>query len=318
MDKITFWKNFELGIELNVSGRFIYNGLQTFHEMKHFAHEEEIFEFLYHISVGIERLLKIAIILIEHDQAVDQNNTVDQNNFEKSLMTHNHERLIQRVRKKYKLSFSKHHNEFLSLLGKFYKTSRYGRYSPDVMERDDWRKSEIIDFLNNNLSISIDTKTMFEITPNNKEIKKFIGETVGKISRELYKVIIKESHRLNIYTWEIRSASKASKIFLSNEYDFEKEDILRRELLLYFINSSNKGGLLQFMESLEPLDFDPASESDYIGCFDSNVKAIGFTGELEGLYEEGIDDQKKRKEYLELIGNPNVCFDSDEDDEEQD
>ena len=46
MDSSTFWKNFNLGTELQISGSFIYNGLLVFDEMETFYHEEEIFEFL--------------------------------------------------------------------------------------------------------------------------------------------------------------------------------------------------------------------------------------------------------------------------------
>ena len=65
MDRSEYWKNFKLGKELDISGRFIYNGLQCFHHLEHFCYEEEIFEFLYNVSVGIERLLKVCVILIQ-------------------------------------------------------------------------------------------------------------------------------------------------------------------------------------------------------------------------------------------------------------
>ncbi|MCB1195609.1 hypothetical protein KDK77_05435, partial [bacterium] len=93
MDKKYFWKNFNLGTELRLSGNFIYNGLKTFNDMHNLDYEEEIFEFLYNIAVGIERLEKILIILIEH------NNTSNQKEFENSLKNHNHLYLLNRIRK---------------------------------------------------------------------------------------------------------------------------------------------------------------------------------------------------------------------------
>lgn len=77
------WKNFELGTELQIAGSFLYNALYSFDRMKHFYFEEECFEFLYQSSVGVERLLKIMLILLEHDEYTDQDS------FEKSLITHN-------------------------------------------------------------------------------------------------------------------------------------------------------------------------------------------------------------------------------------
>jgi len=55
MDRTTFWKNFNMGTELDVSGAFIYNGLEKLHKMDTFYHEQDVFEVLYNISVGIER-----------------------------------------------------------------------------------------------------------------------------------------------------------------------------------------------------------------------------------------------------------------------
>lgn len=72
MDRTQFWKNFSLGKELDLAGGFIYNGLRRFHEMDSLYHEAEVFELLYNLSVGIERLFKVAIVLIEHDEFVDQ------------------------------------------------------------------------------------------------------------------------------------------------------------------------------------------------------------------------------------------------------
>ena len=87
-----FWKNFRLGTELQISGSFIYNALYFFDQMEHFCNDEEIFEFLYNTSVGLERLEKIAIILLEHDSSMDQEE------FEKTLITHSHLELLDRIK----------------------------------------------------------------------------------------------------------------------------------------------------------------------------------------------------------------------------
>jgi hypothetical protein len=44
MKPTEFWKNFELGEELSVSGAFIYNGPRRFHELHKLDHTDEIFE----------------------------------------------------------------------------------------------------------------------------------------------------------------------------------------------------------------------------------------------------------------------------------
>jgi len=48
-------------IKRDISGSFIFNGLKCFHEMDTLYYSDEIFEFLYNISVGLERLFKITI-----------------------------------------------------------------------------------------------------------------------------------------------------------------------------------------------------------------------------------------------------------------
>ena len=165
--------------------------------------------------------------------------------------------------------------------------------------------------MNKGLSISIDTTTPFEITPNDQRTKKFIGKIIGKICDELYKIICEEAHRLNIYTYEIRYQSKASKIFLAKGYNFEKEDLLRRELLVYFLNYNNSGNHSRFMRSITPLNFDPSLEADYIRSFDSNINAFCIIGELEALYEDEVRNLNDRKSMIKLISCDHLDFGSD-------
>src|SRR4051812_21961360 len=106
MNREQLWKNFDLGQELTVSGGFIYEGLRRFHDMQTLENADEIFEFLYSLSIGLERLLKVAVVLIEHDE------NSDQEEFEKSLITHNHLELLRRVKASYPLSLQTIHNEF--------------------------------------------------------------------------------------------------------------------------------------------------------------------------------------------------------------
>ncbi|MEL6949080.1 MAG: hypothetical protein AAGM16_02980 [Pseudomonadota bacterium] len=82
MNSEEFWKNFNLLDEISIAGAFVYNGLRRFHEMQRLDYTDELFEFLYNLSVGIERLLKVAVVLLEHDE------TTDVEDLEESLITH--------------------------------------------------------------------------------------------------------------------------------------------------------------------------------------------------------------------------------------
>jgi hypothetical protein len=125
------WKNFNLGEELGIAGMFIYNGLRRFHEARSLDHTDEIFEFFYNLSVGFERLLKVAVVLLEHEE------TTNQEELEKSLITHNHLELLNRIKARAKLNLGDPQIALLSLLGKFYTSHRYDRFSLNsVFEMD--------------------------------------------------------------------------------------------------------------------------------------------------------------------------------------
>jgi len=341
MNEIQFWKNFKLGTELDISGRFIYNGLRCFHEMKTLHYEEEVFEVLYNLSVGLERLLKIAVILTEHDKCKDQ----DQ--FEKSLITHNHLELLKRVRDKHKLKIAAPHNEFLQILNMFYQSQRYGRFSIASIGTASQEKLVFHAYLMKHLKTEINDE--FSITPNESRFKKFIGHIVGKISTQLYEIVYQEASRLNIYTYEIRYNSKAAKIFIFKEYEFNTEDVLWKELLVYFLNNHEPsstatykfiapyrwildtaiaapGGCIftscctsyiEFIKSIEPLKFDLGSIGAYLQCFGSDEKKLDVIGELETLYED-LEKPGDRLQMLDVIGNPDVHFDTDDNEEEDD
>ncbi len=218
-----YWKNFNLGTELDIAGRFLFNELQAFHEMEHFASAEEAFEFLYSVVVGVERLLKIAVILTEHDHAVDQNA------FEKSLITHTHQELVLHLRTNNELKFTPRENEFIALLGRFYTSQRYGRYSLNSVSAPAQERHELVKFLESNLKVKIDTEDFLTVTRNERRHRKLIGKVLSKIVNPVYQIVVEQAGRLNIYTYEIDHRSKASEIFLSKKFDFEDEDILQAD-----------------------------------------------------------------------------------------
>lgn len=305
-----YWKNFNLGTELDIAGRFLFNGLQAFHEMEHFAAEEDAFEFLYSVAVGVERLLKIAIILTEHDTAADQES------FEKSLITHTHQDLALRLREPHALKFPARENEFIALLGRFYTSQRYGRYSLNSVFAPTQERDELVKFLEKYLGIKIDTSGWLTVTRNERKHRKFIGKVISKIVNPVHQIIEDEARRLNIYTYEIDYRSKASKIFLSKKFDFEDEDILQAELMAYFLSSEACGPNAQLIRDLiKPLPFDPALEGEYLAALRSDRKKIAVLDELEALYED-VTNFKERRELLEASSLENLTYGEDVEGEE--
>jgi hypothetical protein len=258
-----FWKNFRLGEELAISGNFIYDGLRRFHEMKRLDYDEELFDFLYHVSVGLERLTKIAIVLCEHTS------TIDQEALEKSLITHNLNELIARLKKSSSINFGNNHNELISILTTFYNSLRYDRFTLASSFSGRKERKAIIGWLEKSLNVTLDHgNTLFGID-NPDQCRKFVRKTILKISRQVYEVIQKEARRLNLYTYELRHASKAESVFL-REVDIADEDILWKELLVFFMNTRSTSGYLRFLREIEPLDFDPALADEYLACFASD------------------------------------------------
>ena len=301
MDRTQFWKTFTLGSELNIAGRFIYNASESFHELSTFSHTDEIFEILYFFSVGFERLLKVAVVLIEHDD------TIDQVEFKTSLITHSHLDLLHRVSSKHDLKLAGIHNEFLQILGSFYKTHRYGRYGTGTLMVDVNERTLLCDFISKYLNVALHDENPLDVAQNSPRFKKFIGKTAGRIACELYKIIYSESKRLNIYTSELRSDSKAAKIFLSKKYDFADEEVLTRELLLFFITSDRTDGHIGYMKGLKALAFDEELEAEYIQCLASNEKKLQVMDELEALYDE-VDDVGTRLSAISVIGKGIVAY----------
>lgn len=305
MNREEVWKNFDLGRELDISGAFVYNGLRRFHEMKNLDNPDDIFEVLYGLSVGLERILKVALVFLEHSDGVNQAE------FEASLITHNHVELLRRVRQRQDLPLGDVHVALLELLRSFYKSSRYDRFMLTPGWNPDKEKRALHDFLEEQLDVSLEPP--FDLFPvkNEQRYRQFVGKTALKIARELFGIISAEARNLSLYTAELRPSSKSQWVFLGNQVDFQNEDVLLKELILFFMNTEEDAGLIRMMRAIEPLDFDPALAIDYFECFKSPELQETALDELHELYVD-VEDAAGRLELIGLIGNHDVMFPDEE------
>jgi hypothetical protein len=308
MKRSELWKNFRLGEELDVSGTFIYNGLRRFHELRKLDYSADLFEVFYQLSVGIERLMKIAIVLQEHDDAIDQNA------FEKSLSTHNHQALLARIQKHVDLKLSNADNAFLHLLTRFYENLRYDRFSLKSSLALGKEKHEFFDVLEGHLQVKFEDRNSMFGHQNTNQYRNFIRKIVVKIAGGLYGIIEERTRSLGLYTYELRSGSKAEAVFLGKA-NIPTEDILWKELLVFFMNTKETSGYLTFLRGIKPLPFDPGLVEDYLDCFQSDSARAQVVDEMETLYED-VPDQGERLRLIGVIGSPNVYFPEDGDDEE--
>jgi len=306
MNPSDFWKNFRLGEEVHVSGTFIYNGLRRFHELRTLDFADELFECLYNLAVGLERLLKIAIVLHEHVEAENQVQ------LEQSLITHSHLDLVSRLRPHADLKLGASHNDLLGLLGTFYKTLRYDRFSLNSAYEGEKEARAVRSLLAKHLQAEFPEMPSIFATENKDQYRQFIHRTVLKIARGLYKVIRQRASQINLYTYELRHGSKAESVFM-REVNIGDEDVLWKELLIFFMNVEPTTGYLRFLKETPPLEFDSALVPDYLECFSSDASKASVMDELEHHYEcMGKGEMKERLKRIGIIGASGVFFGDDD------
>lgn len=298
--RLRFWKTFRLGEELDVSGTLIYNGLRRFHELPKLDHSADLFEVFYQLSIGLERLMKIAIVLLEHDDVNDPDA------FERGLYTHNHQTLLARIQKHVDLQLSSSGNAFLHILTNFYENLRYDRFSINAPLALGREKHNLLDFFERHLQVNFGDRDSMFGHQNTDQFKKFIFKIVSKIARVLYGIIEDRGRCLGLYTYELRRGSKAETVFL-REANISLEDILWKELLVFFMNSKETTGYLNFLRGIEPLPFDPGLVEDYLDCFQSDNTRSQVLDEMEALYED-VSDKGERLRLISVIGSPNDYF----------
>lgn len=302
------YKNFNMGIELDIAGAFIYDGISSLKNMKGFNVESEIFSFLYHISVGIERIQKVVIVLLEE---VD-----DRESFEKSLITHNHQELHDRIRNKKNINFNARQNEFLQILSQFYKGGRYNNFIiSSNLKRDVERINQ---YFQKNITMKASPGYFGEILDIQKEL---LGRVIGSITKKYYRIIEEVCSKENIYTYELRYDSKASKIFLP-EYKKDSlheinvnEVVAIKELIVFLLNTESSNKFMEFLKGIEPLNIEIALLNDYLSKLSHGEASQELVDEVESLYAEE-ENVKERIEYINCIGNPYILFEEYEDDYE--
>lgn len=296
-----WWKNFALGMEIDAAGTFIYNGIRSLHELPTLNHPVDSFEVLYNLSVGLERLLKVAIILIEHTDQID----IEQ--FEESLISHSTIDLANRIDAQRSLALADVHREFLSLLSKFYKSHRYGRYSLSAVPNISQEKLEFLQFLAKHLKVQFDLESEFTSIQNTNQIRKFVGKVVKKICDEVFAVVGRRALELNIYTNEIRGDSKALKVFYGKRLDFLDENIKKKELLHYLMSEKASGDHVELLRSVEALDLDPAMVPNYMQALLNEVYLPYIEGEIDELYTEVVN-VRERLGFMSIIDNEYLSY----------
>lgn len=311
-NSILFYKNYKMGTELDIAGDFIYDGINRLEQMIDLENISEIFSFLYHVSVGIERLQKILIVLIEDITA----SKIDE--FEKSLITHSHQTLNNRItsHSNITISFTPMENSFLQILDNFYKRCRYNRFNvfSDLNQEKEILKEFVINKLGHPYHKIPFNQNYVSMT---EKVKEQFGRIIGSISRKYYHEIIDNAHKQNIYTYELKAYSKAESVFLvpyekKSLHEMKtKEKIALKELLIYLMSSNFLNDYLPYLKGITPLDFDPALINEYLSDIIDKNKFQNLVSEIYGLYDLDVENPKERIELVQLLGNPDIYYEYD-------
>jgi len=175
--KAYWWqRNFALCDELGVAGEFLFDGIEKLNTLNALDRSPSLFTFLYYVSVGIERLQKI-IILLESEVVTQE----DVDELEKSLITHSHSELQNRI---VGVQLNSRENAFLNLLTKYYKSARYHRFnlSQSNFELD---LALISDFAEKHLEVSLTQQSFLGANLISAQAKELLGRIVGSIAKKI-------------------------------------------------------------------------------------------------------------------------------------
>ena len=311
MDEYWSYKNFNMVVELDIAGEFIYNGIHEIYRVSHFANDGSTFTALYDTSVGIERLQKIVYVLWGMDDYVDEKE------FEKSLITHSHtdlrDKIIRLVNAKGEnLEFCSRENAFFNILDSFYNHARYMRFNVE----GDWnaelkllRKfAEDNDLIDQSMDLCQENYMIVS-----EKFKEIIGRTIGSIAHKYYRLIKEGSNRNTTYTYELRSGSKAEKVFAG---EYKKNSLMReqldegvafKELLVFFRKMQHKNAFIKFIDEIEPLDFDPGLLVEYLETVIKGDIPQTLIDDVEYMYgENGYSSD--RIMLMDAFANSNVWY----------
>ncbi|MFC4600328.1 hypothetical protein [Cohnella hongkongensis] len=304
MNLMQFYKNFNMGREIDIAGTFIYNGFKNFDALKGFSQECDVFHVLYSFAVGIERLQKVLLVLLE--EFPEMLSEEDITRFEKSLITHSLQQLHERIATRIQIPFNPHQHAFLQLLTRFYETCRYDRFniSPNFHKERDL----IVAFLSDRLKMEITVDRAYRDTPNDTRIKKFLGRVVGGTARAYYTTIKDQARKLGLYTYELRFDSPAYKLFqgeLKDNSFYEllfEERIALAEFLIYLLNHESEEELREAIANIEPLQLDINELEIYFSEICHGKVPVGLVDSVVYWYEE-IEASKERLQKIDQISS---------------
>lgn len=308
MGDVNYFKNFNMGREIEIAGEFIYESMREMYSLKSFSEHFKINKILYNGAVGIERLQKILLCMFLINQ------TKDFDDLPKSLKEHKHIALHELIKKSvpdYKLKSNK--IKLLEVFQDYYNKHRYGEFSPD------YNSNELINLFTNYFSNILQVEFTSDCFSNPCDLsnaKKLYINYLRETSYDYYKIIDNKATELGIYTTELSYTSNATKLFYSQDFgkmyeSIKLESIAVKELIVFLSKTKSRSNVKKIIASVKPLDLDIAMVNDYlddITCFRASEQLTDMVYELYNNIESE-KEKKERKELVDLIGNPYIILD---------
>lgn len=304
------WTNFDFNMEIHIAGDFLYEGIYLIDRLPQLRYEDDYFIFLYDISVGIERLEKIAYLLL----ALNDGELNPTTNWDK----HNHHRLIELINNHTLLKLREKESAFVHLLSEFYNKGRYDRfkYIVEINNNKSTKDKDLfLNFLKKHLKILpvsfIGQERTIILT---QDLKDAIGEIVRGIVIPIYEIIRETAYALRLFTYEIRYGSKAYKLFIEQQFSFKNENTTKREVILKLINQKYEHDeYLDKIYQVQSLDLHQHTPDSYINYLMNFQGYPEIKDEVNQIYED--DKLVNRASEIAFIGDE---FDYPEQDEEDD
>lgn len=312
MNRLEYFRNFNIGAEIDFAGSFAYNAISIINTSQDIYQNNQISLFLYNAAVSVERMQKCVLFMY---------GDYEETSFEKfaeTIKNHGHQKLQAKIIEHTGLKLPKDQNALLLLLQDYYAKGRYSNLS--ITDAYDC-KSNFENFVKSCYGESmIEVHFFREDTYVTEQAKEHIGRTLGKLLYSYFELVRKRAYELNLYTYELHSGSPAERVFRNNfpkrslQAVNDSERISFSELIVFLMNSTETTGYFNFIRAIKPLDLDPYQAQEYLVDIMKRQIPQELVDEVTTLYEDmTAEDIQDRKERLTIIGASNVHFPEDED-----
>ena len=190
-----------LANEVDVAGEFIYAAMEKLDNMDDFEEIGDDFFFLYNLSVGIERIQKALLIIIN-----DVCGEKQLNEYLETIKNHRHSSLHDKINDKIKINISQEQRKLLEMLSDFYNKNRYTRLnflSYKFEDRDNLKEYAVTYYNVKRYNYFFYPKSPI----NTDEVKECFGRIIGRLCQKYYDAIERESRKRKLYCDDLRGGS---------------------------------------------------------------------------------------------------------------